>query len=408
MGYVVIVGGELHNKGAQAMTYTVVDKIKKKYPHKEIVLFASVYTDKDENEKGELSFQVFPWNIRMKMSILGFHYSKYVGVVELFKSVIRGPGITKEHLVKIKTVLNNTDLIIDVSGYALSSQRGFTASLSYLYNIIVAKKYNASMYLLPQSFGPFDYSEKQKKVLFPLMKEYLKYPKKIFARENEGVKYLKQLNLKNIEKSYDCVFQGDENFCFTNIYLKGINSSNNVEIYNNSVAIVPNGKIMEHGDSYKQYNLYNKLIELILSKGKKVYLIRHSYIDLNICRDIKKNFVENDNVVLLEDDFNCIQINNLLKEFDFLIASRYHSIVHAYKIGKPALVFGWATKYHELLSLFSQEKYLFDVRKSINTNLVLEKLEFLMNNSQRESDVITKTYNDLRNNQNIFKQIEIK
>lgn len=43
MEYIIIVGGQLHNKGAQAMAYTVVDAMKKKFPEKEVVLFASVY-----------------------------------------------------------------------------------------------------------------------------------------------------------------------------------------------------------------------------------------------------------------------------------------------------------------------------------------------------------------------------
>ena len=38
---IVIVGGELFNKGAQAMTFTVVDEFSSRYPEKDIYLFSN-------------------------------------------------------------------------------------------------------------------------------------------------------------------------------------------------------------------------------------------------------------------------------------------------------------------------------------------------------------------------------
>src|SRR5690625_2699708 len=107
MKYIVIVGGQLHNKGAQAMTFSVVDEMKKRHPDKEVVLFASVYTERDELEKKKLNFNVLFWPIRAKMKFLGFNTSSHVGITEYIKYLIRGSGKTKDELAEIENILKN-------------------------------------------------------------------------------------------------------------------------------------------------------------------------------------------------------------------------------------------------------------------------------------------------------------
>lgn len=388
MKYVVIVGGQLHNKGAQAMTFTAVEAVQRKYPNKKVVLFASVYSDRDKKEKDHLCFEVYPWTLRVKMDFVEFKYKKYVGLKEIAKAKIRGSGISNEQKDNIKTILRNTDLMIDVSGFALSSQRGFIASLNYLFNIIIAKKFDIPMVMFPQSFGPFDYEKKHSRILISLMEEFLRYPQKIYVREKVGLNYLEQLfKLKNVEHRLDCVL-GREAFVASNLYRTPQNYQLNLKIIPNSIAIVPNEKIMIHGNPSKQYKLYKKIIDLLLEKGKKVYLIRHSYEDINICRNIKDYYSNVDDVILIEDDMNCIQMNELIKKFDFLIASRYHSIIHAYNNGIPTFVFGWAVKYKEIMEYFSQDKYLFDVRNEYNDDDIISKLDHLLTNYEEESRII--------------------
>jgi|SRR5690625_785970 len=397
MSYVIIVGGQLHNKGAQAMTFTVVDKIKDKYPDKEVVLFSSLYTERDRLEKNELNFQIFPWSIVLKMKILGLVESLHVGIKEYIKYFIIGTGLSKNKFNKIKYILKNADLMIDVSGYALSSQRGFKASLSYLYNIKIAKKYRIPTVLFPQSFGPFNYKKKESKIIIPLIKEYLEYPEIIYAREEDGVKHLNPFNLNNVIHSYDSVLLGKKEFTLSHLFRPHAIDSQRLdfEIYDNSVAIVPNEKIMEHGNEKLQYELYKILINELLRNNKNIYLLRHSFEDLEICKNIKSEFMNNNRVILIKEDLNCIQIDLLLRQFEFLIASRYHAIIHAYKNRVPTLVFGWAIKYQELLKYFLQEKYLFDVRNNQNKDSILRSLDLMLDNYKEESDVITKRMNQL-------------
>lgn len=406
MRYIIIVGGQLQNKGAQAMTFTVVDEMKKKYPDKEVVLFSAVYTERDKLEAKNFQFKVLPWPIRVKMKILGYKAAILTGSINYLKYLIKGSGVQKSDILEIEQILNNADFMIDVSGYALSSQRGFQASLSYIYNIMIAEKYNIPVVLFPQSFGPFNYTNKERKIIMPLIEEYLQYPNVVFAREKEGVEYLKEFNLNNVKHSYDIVLQGKNDFELSNIFKSHAINKQKLETYigPNSVAIVPNEKIMQHGREQELYDIYKLMINKLLENDKKVYLIRHSFEDLAICKKIKSKFSDNENVILLEDDYNCILIDDLLSHFEFIIASRYHSIIHAYKNDIPAMVFGWAIKYQELLHYFNQNKYMFDVRETLNTDDILKSLTIMLENHKKESLIINKQSKEIRKT-NIFDYI---
>jgi len=388
MKYVIIVGGQLHNKGAQAMTFTVVNEIKKKYPEKEVILFASTYDERDEEEKRKLKFKVYPWPLRAQMDILKSKTIKYVGSKEYFKYLIKGSKLTHVYKNEIKNILKNADLMIDISGYALSSQRGYLASIRYFFNIMIAKDNNIPIILYPQSFGPFDYPLKEKKKIFNLIKKYLNYPVKIYVREKDGIEQLTPFNLKNIYKTYDSVLQNQTGIVEDQIYLKGNFHKERIAIKDNSIALIPNVKIMKHGNENKQYEIYKAMIEFLLNNNKNVYLIRHSFEDFSICEKIKIEFKNEPRVVFLKQDLNCIQIDDILAEFDFVIASRYHAIIHSYRNGKPTLVFGWAIKYQELLNRFNQEKFLFDVRENLKISDVLDNLSYMLKNFENESKVI--------------------
>ena len=104
---------------------------------------------------------------------------------------------------------------------------------------------------------------------------------------------------------------------------------------------------------------------------------------------------------LIPDDLNAIELENVIKQFDFVIASRYHSVVHSYKNGVPALVIGWATKYFELLEDFDQLDYHFDVRDGININEIDDKLDKMILKYKYERDKILNKM-DVVTKENIF------
>jgi colanic acid/amylovoran biosynthesis protein len=387
---VVIIGGQLFNKGAQAMTFTVVDQIKRRYPNKNIYLFSTQDFDREDKEKNIYKFNILPWDLITRIKLLSF-WGK------LFKKRSKYAYLEND----IRGVIKNADFFIDISGYGISSQvGGWFPSGIYLSNIKIAKKYLVPYYIFPQSLGPFDYSVMCKILLYPLMKLYLKYPKRIFPREKEGLMCVRKFTKKNVEQNYDIVLQSKE-YNLANIYNREVRFKD-IKIESNSVGIIPNLRVIERAKTDEIYSVYNSLINRLIDAEKRVYILRHSYEDLEVCEKIKNCFPDNKSVRLIHDDLNAIELENFIKQFDFIIASRYHSIVHSYKNGVPALVIGWATKYFELLKNFDQLDYFFDGRDSINIDEINKKLDKMIRNYKYEREKIINKMTDISNKGNIF------
>lgn len=397
MGCVVIVGGELFNKGAQAMTFTIVNELKNRFPQKEIILFSGRDYKRSQKELSQYTFRIIK-SIDLKTA---FYLAG-----GLYRMLAKAKKSSEKETNGIKEVLKNADFLIDISGYLLGSNWGFIRMLEYIFRIKLAKHFNIAAYIMPQSFGPFDHKGIKGLIINYYIKRYLKYPKVIYAREKEGYALLTQkYGLNNVKLSNDLVLL-NRGIDINNIYsirpdiktLKMISGKDNV-------AIIPNMKNFVYGNKEEIAYLYGEIVNKLISNGKNVYLLRHAVEDIEACVAIKNKFLENEKVRLITDEFSCIEYDQLVGQFDFLIASRFHSIVHAYKRGVPCIAIGWATKYNELLCTFNQGKYIFDVGKNVDTNTVLQAIDDMTENFQAESLVIKKILADIQVT-NIFDVLE--
>ncbi len=377
---IIIVGGELYNKGAQAMTFTVIDQIRRRFPGRELYLLSPRDFKRTENEKKSYNFNILPYTFKTKLNILD--QSKKLVNID-YKSFEK----------EIRDVLFNSCCIIDVSGYALSSQWGAISSISYLLNIMIAKKHSIDYYIFPQSIGPFNYPLQYKMLLNFMMKIYLKYPKRIYVREKEGLECIYKFTKENVERRDDIVLL-NEDYNLTNIY-KSIPNFKNIKIDSNSVGIIPNKRVIERQGNNNIYSIYGTIINELIKNDKCVYILRHSYEDLEICKKIKDIFPENERIKLITEDLNSIELENIIKQFDLLITSRYHSIIFSYKGGIPVLAIGWATKYIELMKNFNQCDYFFDIRNDIKNSDIIYGIHNLINNRNEESKIIRLKINNL-------------
>ncbi|WIV68828.1 polysaccharide pyruvyl transferase family protein [Natrialbaceae archaeon AArc-T1-2] len=384
---IVIVGGDLCNKGAQAMTYTLVDQLSRRFPQKEIYLFSSrdYYRDTDQNRK--FTFNILPWGVEYRSKILA---RKLPSNVEL------------EEYEEIKRVLNDCKFMIDINGYALSSQRGFARSLLYMSNISVCKSLSIPMYIFPQSIGPFDYGMGKSNIMDAFLNLYLDYPQKIYSREQEGVTYAKKYTNNDVEKSFDIVLQFDE-YQTGNIF-KNPPDLRKIEIADNAAGIIPNSKVKDRMNEKEFYNMNKEIVNNLLDKGKDVYIIRHAEGDKEICQTISQIFSSVDGVHTLSQDYDPITLETIIGDLDYIIGSRYHSLIHAYKNSVPAVAIGWATKYRELLSEFDQLEYFFESRYSIDIKTLGDAIEKMESNYKNESEIIAKKRKEIQS-QNILSEL---
>ncbi|MDD5069540.1 MAG: Coenzyme F420 hydrogenase/dehydrogenase, beta subunit C-terminal domain [Candidatus Omnitrophica bacterium] len=389
---VVICGGETENKGSLAMIFVTVDQVRRRFPEARITVLSFLYSEVDNQEKSKFNFELLPYSLSIMCQLLPsafltfrkrFSYSSLIDLV--------------------RESLESADVCLDISGYALGTGWGKKISLRYLMQITIARKYSIPFYILPQSMGPLDYDKKDNLFTYPLMKLCLRYPQKIYLRENQALKSIEIFRNNNFEKAYDIVLQNKF------IDLKNVYRTNYPLTFNNllpdAVGLIPNYQVLARTDKDNLYKVYAAIIEQLLNRQKKVYILRHSRQDVDVCRNIKNFFPTANNVIVVDQDLNSIELDYCIGQFQFLVACRYHSIVGAYKQHIPVLAIGWAVKYLELLETFGQSNYLIDVSGGLDILKVNQQLEMLLTDFLKEKEKIKQNLKILEGKNNPFDEI---
>lgn len=345
----LIVGANFDNKGSQAMAFVAMNEIRK-HCKDALIWFCPNFWDDDYK------------NNKYRMIILEDGYGEDSTVCEIIPRV---------------------DAIFDVSGYAMSSIPGFGGTDRMMDFMKMAYDYNVPYFLMPQSFGPFDYPDYKKAELNVLLSSC----RMIFPREESGYKLLKDtFNLENIEKSYDMVLQ-NKSFDARNIYISEEKLDIDVRDVADKVGIIPNTALHFYMTDEKVVNIYKEVIDQLLLKGKNIYIIPHSD-DSDLCESINELYINEKKVTYLNGDYDCIEFESLIKDFEFLVASRFHSIVHAYRQSVPCVIIGWADKYNELAELMKQKDYLYDVRTKNDEKKLEEMIGKMVDDNYRNREII--------------------
>lgn len=393
MRNIIVTGGELFNKGAQAMTFIAVDEMKRRYPDHRILVLSEMDRERPEEEKNRYAF-----------SFIGWYPVKFAACQSnrILRSICQLRN--REELQEAENIYGNTDLMIDISGYGLGSNWGLSGCNHYLEHLEFAKAFRIPVYLMPQSFGPFDFHGAEGKKMDERIGALLASTKLICVREQEGYQALKtHYHLDNVILAGDLVLN-NRGIEVKNIYRK-VPKTTVPEIVPGSTALVPNQRNFEMADAHKVHHMYRHIICSLLKCGQNVYLVAHSSSDFGICQDLKAAFADEERVKLLDQDFSCLEFNELVRRFDFIVGSRFHAIVHAFKNGIPCVALGWAVKYHDLLEQFEQDAYMIDVREETNDEQVTSIVRRMRERYMFESRIIKRHLEDYQH-ENVFDLIE--
>ncbi|MGN0653405.1 MAG: polysaccharide pyruvyl transferase family protein [Oscillospiraceae bacterium] len=383
MRYVIITGASIENLGAESMTCIAIEYSQKRFPESEIIIAS---TDKKGMQK-KILYKVCKYQFPNAMDC---HYRSLTGLILHEMS----PDNYDDFY---KYILPQTDLILDVSGYAFTTKFGIKTIYGYLNRIFLAKAFSVPIYIFSQSFGPVAYKNNKEKILTEfLLYKLLKYPEVIEVREKKGFSMLSKYTKKNLVYKPDMVLMYNGVINYGLLRKEGYKHKA-VDVAKNSIAIIPNQKIIEKTPVGKRYmDILNTIITHLIRVGFNVSIIIHCKLDKDICEQLKNMNEVNINEIDCTE-YGGSLYNKIIGKFDFIVASRYHSIVHAYRQGVPALVLGWEEKYNELLSIMEQSKYMVDCRNDITDNSdVIQKLSELTENYRSEKTMILKRLTKLR------------
>ena len=415
--YALIMGGELRNKGAQAMSFIAVEQVKKRFPELIPVLLSNADARPNlywrlKGVKPREDFSRLAFTIEHPMDAALYH--RLTGDATENTASARGPREAAKMLVfgrewrRTATCYGNAALCLDISGFNFGDKWGFDACQAYLDRHAFNRELGIPTYILPQSFGPFEFDGAGLAAgIASAAADILPHARMIFARERDGYEALRGICPgANIIKSDDLVLQSAP-LDTTAIFTAPPKMCTHLPAdHAGTVGIVPNARNYDHGDKAVIDGLYRKLIATLLSEGRRVALIRHASEDLAFCERIKAMFPDDERVEVFGEDRYCFEYEELFSRCDVLVASRFHSIVHAYKCGVPCIALGWAVKYAELLERVGQADLAFDVTAAdFDPDGVIASVEYALAHRDELSGRITTAVAQAQR-ENVFDAVE--
>lgn len=394
--YILVTGSAFVNKGSEAMMYVAADELTKRFPEKQVVMLSPFDFRKNTSI---YAFKIVP-DYLSRYFPMPYRLLRKIGTCLL--GINRDQKTRQEeaaYKAEFEDILSNTAFIVNIGGYALSSQKEENikkpfGSISFLLRILYCKEKNIPIYLMPQSFGPFQYEYPFRPFVLYLLKSCLKYPRLIFAREQDGYQYMKPYCRENQLLRFNDTVITDSNIVLHNIYREEPNWNYITIKEEDVVAVIPNMRCVDSSSKEKAVQLYCAITQKLLDNQHMVYLIRHSKEDIEGCLLIKEHFSTEARVKIIEDELNCFEYLYLIRQFQYVVASRFHAIVHAYKENVPCIVLGWAVKYQELLQLFHQEKYLFQIQDELDITKIAASIDYMEIHLEEEKNKIESCMRD--------------
>jgi polysaccharide pyruvyl transferase WcaK-like protein len=335
MKTILIIGGNFINKGAESMLMATVSGIRKNFPGFEPVLI-DLFPVKTASEKTEYDFRIVNMHVRTLFRI-SFPF---------LKLVFRRNRLSEDEK-EIKSLFAEASALFDISGYGLSAHnQPLLWSVAYLLPFRLARKSGVPVWLLPQSFGPFNFKG-VKKLLFKIWgQSLLNYPELAFAREPEGFEDLQAVREKPCLLSPDIVLQRDLN----------------VELQSgDEVIVIPNRQLFNFSEPDKVVRFFSDIIQRFLEKELVVRIVRHSRDDEELCRSIS-GLISHNSLIVDSSDYSIKALIEQISKARFVVSARYHGAVHALICHKPILIIGWAGKYRYLAQLFGISNQLIDLQ----------------------------------------------
>ena len=341
------------NKGAELMLHSMLEKLKAYDP--EIIFVMEV------NSTSPLR-KIWSLGIKAKTNFKVRNFSLH----PLFKLLPKGIK-SKFGWVSDEDV----QVVLDASGFTFGDKWGAAKAGNRLADHLGKwKSQGKKVILLPQAFGPFTKPDLIQKMKFILGQADL-----VYARDNVSYDFLHQL-VKG--KDTGNIFLAPD---FTN--LTAPDFFDNKQKYADSLAIIPNQKMMETSDESlnKSYPDFLKvMVELVLQKGQKpFFLIHESEKDKAIAEMVNEKL---DNPIPVIEEENPLLVKGIIGSCFAVITSRFHGLVSALSQSVPCLATGWSHKYEMLFEDYKFPEGLCQLKR--DKTYYEEKLNLILDNDSRK------------------------
>ena len=374
---IIISGAGYTNKGAEAMARTVQVELSKRLNNTAFFLWRLRESDLNVAYASGMTpiflptdLQSSPWRnfggtagLRMwSLYELCRNRQFYLAVVGCFRNNLFEKACT----VFLKKQMKCIDAFIDISGFSYGDSWG-TGGFRKIRPVIANCQLNkAPLVFLPQAWGSFEQLEVRNELTNLLSNKKTKF----YSRDNSSSRYLEKAldNPKgSISTKPDIVFGFQEVPSDLGKYLlKGMGC----KIERPIVGIAPNMRAFNQVGDKSSANIYlQALVKLILHcigtydidivlQANEIVAHSPAKDDRYLCSLISALVDRPDRCFMTKNYLTAEETKSIIGQFDFIVSSRFHSLVFALSQGVPGMAVSWSHKYKELMSLFSMEGYV--------------------------------------------------
>lgn len=240
-------------------------------------------------------------------------------------------------------------LVIKGGGFLHTYNR--LSDLYYLYyglfNLLLAKKLKKKIIIMPNSFGPF-LGEWERMIV----KHILSKCDVIYARETLSQQYLSKVINHKVELACDLGFY--------------INEYNKSEYVNKDLLLIKEKKVAitmrpyrfpESNNRKEKYNEYiiemSKLVKQLIENNYHPVFVAHTLgpsaheedmLAINeVISQLQTKNISNTMYTYINDEkMNCFDITNLYNQMDYIIGTRFHSVIFAMTSFTPAIAISYS------------------------------------------------------------------
>jgi colanic acid/amylovoran biosynthesis protein len=259
-----------------------------------------------------------------------------------------------------------TDAVVDIQGFTGSDEFGPQPAIHRRRSYELASATGNRVILMPQSWGPFE-----NPVVRENVSALVRLADVVFARERQSLEYLADLpgvDVGRVVLAPDIAFQFRSDPPEAGQMLlagHGLPPGRRP-----LVGITPNMRIVERTHGKAGDNVYfRSLVEIsrffLDETDCGLVLIPHEHTpgranDPELCASLAASLDAPDRVISLTGQESAASIKSLIGQLEFLVASRYHSLVAAISMRTPVAVIGWSHKYDELMQRAGLAEWIVD------------------------------------------------
>jgi len=337
-----------------------------------------------------------------------------IAIMDLIKSKLLinrltrffGKMLLSKNEMETYNIIKNSEACFVKGGGFLHSAGKLTGSYTIyysLYHIRLAQSFKKPIYILPNSFGPFNGI-----FVRGMIKKTLKKCEVIMSRENISHQMLNQINIKN----YLCPDLG--------FYLQ--KSKNNSDEINKIKGLYPKHKLV--GITVRPYRFpFSKKPNLKYDEYKASivflchWLFKNGYLPVFVNHTLSTRSHESDMRAIIEitsklgeglyyvvsnDNFDCRDLKEVYSCFDYVIGTRFHSVIFALseKVPSIAITYG-GNKGEGIMVDMGLANYFIPIEKVFSESLILkfklliENEEYILGKLNDYDAVLEKEYNSI-------------